>query len=390
VTETPGQGELRIVVRACGLCHSDLHLMHNSWGTSQFPMIPGHEVVGVVDAIGEGVPPARLDQRVGVGWQCGACGQCRQCRDGHDNLCPDARHTCVGRPGEMQAYGHHEHHTQPVTYSGATMSSYENYDEVSRVYDRMRRPVGVQQTLAWLSRIGPAETLEILDAGCGTGQFSEALLPHVRALQCVELNPGMLDVARRKLATAGPDVTLQQGDLLDLPLADSSVDGLCINQVVHHLPDDDTWSLHRRAFAEVRRVLRPGGSFILNTATAEQIAHGYWYFGLLPDRALHAMADRYAPLDRVHELLRAVGFDEVERHVPDEVIFGENYLRSDGPLDPDWRRADSTWTHATPTELDAILDRVRAMQAAGTLDAWMHAADAKRGGVGQVTLVAAR
>ncbi|MFT5686516.1 MAG: ubiquinone/menaquinone biosynthesis C-methylase UbiE, partial [Myxococcota bacterium] len=102
------------------------------------------------------------------------------------------------------------------------MSSYENYSEVSRIYDHMRRPVGVQQTLNWLSRLAPAETLEILDAGCGTGQFSEVLLPHVRALQCVELNPGMLDVARHKLA--GATVTLHLGDLLDLPLADNSVD----------------------------------------------------------------------------------------------------------------------------------------------------------------------
>ena len=89
------------------------------------------------------------------------------------------------------------------------MSSYENYTEVSRIYDRMRRPVGIQQTLSWLSRIAPADTLEILDSGCGTGQFSEALLPHVRILQCVELNPGMLDVARSKLVGEGADVILQ-------------------------------------------------------------------------------------------------------------------------------------------------------------------------------------
>ena len=137
-------------------------------------------------------------------------------------------------------------------------------------------------------------------------------------------------------------------------------------------------------------MLRPGGSFVLNTCTHEQIALGYWYFKLLPERALRGMSDRYAPLEVVNELLSSVGFGEVEHHVPDEVIFGENYLRSDGPLESDWRRADSTWTNVNPDELDAILHRVREMPAAGTLDAWMHTADATRSGVGQVTLVAAR
>jgi ubiquinone/menaquinone biosynthesis C-methylase UbiE len=273
---------------------------------------------------------------------------------------------------------------------GESMSSYENYDEVSRVYDRMRRPVGVQQTLDWLSRSAPATTLDVLDAGCGTGQFSEALLPHVGSLQCVELNPGMLGVARSKLAHAGSRVTLQQGDLLSLPLADNSVDGVCVNQVLHHLPDDDGWSLHRRAFAEFRRVLRPGGSFVLNTTTAEQILKGYWYFRLLPQRAARDIGDRYAPLEVVDDLLRAAGFEELKRNIPAQPIFGENYLRSDGPLDADWRRADSTWTLATPEELQAILERVRGMQALGTLDAWMHQADAQRADIGQVTLVAAR
>ena len=273
---------------------------------------------------------------------------------------------------------------------GVTVSSYENYSEVSRLYDHMRRPVGVQQTLARLSRSAPAATLEILDAGCGTGQFSEVLLPYVRALQCVELNPGMLDVARGKLLGAGAAVTFHQGDLLELPLADNSVDGACINQVLHHLPDDDSWSLMRRAFQEIRRVLRPGGTFVFNTCTNEQLAKGYWYFKLLPERTLKAMGARYAPLDVVNAQLAAVGFGEIEHHVPDQVIFGDNYLRSDGPLDSDWRRADSTWTHATPAELDTILQRVRDMQAAGTLQAWMHAADASRRGVGQVTLVAAQ
>lgn len=90
-------GQVEITVDACGLCHSDLHLLDNAWGTGGFPVIPGHEVVGrVVDA---GTTDLALGTRVGVGWFAGACGECEWCAVGDDHLCKKAVRTCMGHAG---------------------------------------------------------------------------------------------------------------------------------------------------------------------------------------------------------------------------------------------------------------------------------------------------
>jgi D-arabinose 1-dehydrogenase-like Zn-dependent alcohol dehydrogenase len=80
---SPGHGEVRIRVQACGVCHSDSLTIAGGPGLT-YPRIPGHEVVGIIDAVGEAVSGWQADTRVGVGWSPGACGYCGQCR--HFNL----------------------------------------------------------------------------------------------------------------------------------------------------------------------------------------------------------------------------------------------------------------------------------------------------------------
>ena len=97
-------GELRpqdveIRISHCGVCHSDLHLIANDWGISQFPFIPGHEIVGKVAAVGAEVKTLMVGQRVGVGWQSNSCGLCEWCTQGLENLCPSTEATCVRRHG---------------------------------------------------------------------------------------------------------------------------------------------------------------------------------------------------------------------------------------------------------------------------------------------------
>jgi len=91
--------EVEIRISHCGVCHSDLHLISNDWGISQYPFIPGHEIVGEVSAVGVGVKKLEIGQRVGVGWQSNSCGQCEWCSQGLENLCPTAEATCVHRHG---------------------------------------------------------------------------------------------------------------------------------------------------------------------------------------------------------------------------------------------------------------------------------------------------
>jgi uncharacterized zinc-type alcohol dehydrogenase-like protein len=91
--------DLEISITHCGVCHSDVGLIDNEYGMSQYPFIPGHEVVGTVTALGEGVEGYTVGERVGLGWYADSCGQCEWCRKGEENLCPKAQPTCVHRNG---------------------------------------------------------------------------------------------------------------------------------------------------------------------------------------------------------------------------------------------------------------------------------------------------
>lgn len=90
---------VEIAVKHCGICHSDLSMWQNEWGMSRYPFVPGHEVVGTVSAVGEGVKHLRVGQRVGLGWQSGYCMTCPTCMGGDHNLCGQAKGTIIGRHG---------------------------------------------------------------------------------------------------------------------------------------------------------------------------------------------------------------------------------------------------------------------------------------------------
>ncbi len=94
-----GASEVEIAITHCGICHSDLHLIANDWGISQYPFIPGHEIIGTVAAVGSEVRNLEVGQRVGLGWQSNSCGQCEWCMRGEENLCPVSEGTCVHRHG---------------------------------------------------------------------------------------------------------------------------------------------------------------------------------------------------------------------------------------------------------------------------------------------------
>jgi propanol-preferring alcohol dehydrogenase len=95
----PGPGELRLRVRACGVCRTDLHLVDGELPARRPKIVPGHEIVGVVDAIGRGVDGMAIGERRGVPWLGGTCGTCRYCRDGQENLCDDPSFTGWTRDG---------------------------------------------------------------------------------------------------------------------------------------------------------------------------------------------------------------------------------------------------------------------------------------------------
>ncbi len=91
--------DVEIAVEACGLCHSDVSVMNNEWGISSYPVIPGHEVIGKVVALGSNAKGLKVGQRVGVGWGSGSCMHCAQCQNGEGNLCAQNIPTIVGHFG---------------------------------------------------------------------------------------------------------------------------------------------------------------------------------------------------------------------------------------------------------------------------------------------------
>jgi len=95
----PGPGEVRLAVRACGVCHTDLHIVEGDLPAHRLPFVLGHQIVGRVESVWPGVDDPPVGARVGVGWLAETCGRCDFCTRGRENLCPQARFTGYDRDG---------------------------------------------------------------------------------------------------------------------------------------------------------------------------------------------------------------------------------------------------------------------------------------------------
>lgn len=100
----PGPGQVRIKVEACGVCHSDVFTKEGAFPGIRFPIVPGHEVAGVIDAVGAGVGPWQAGQRVGVGWYGGHDGYCESCRHGDFITCRNLQITGIAHDGGYAEY----------------------------------------------------------------------------------------------------------------------------------------------------------------------------------------------------------------------------------------------------------------------------------------------
>lgn len=100
----PGPGEVRLRVEACAVCRTDLHVVDGELPAPRLPLVPGHEIVGVVEALGPDVGTPRLGDRLGVPWLAHTCGHCRFCRLGRENLCDQPLFTGHGRDGGFASH----------------------------------------------------------------------------------------------------------------------------------------------------------------------------------------------------------------------------------------------------------------------------------------------
>jgi propanol-preferring alcohol dehydrogenase len=95
----PANGEVRVRVAACGVCRTDLHVVDGELPNPKLPLVPGHEIVGRIDLVGDGVAALEIGRRVGVPWLGQTCGRCRFCHDGQENLCDHPLFTGYTRDG---------------------------------------------------------------------------------------------------------------------------------------------------------------------------------------------------------------------------------------------------------------------------------------------------
>lgn len=276
------------------------------------------------------------------------------------------------------------------------MSTFADYSAAAAVYDTTRKAEAFEIWLGALTRYAPVplDQVRLLDAGCGTGNYSAALVAHIGRLNGIDFNPDMLAEAAAKLQDeiAADRAKLEQGSLLALPFEDATFDAVMINQVLHHLEDgeDPARNGHRAAVSECARVLKPGGVLLVNVCSHRQLRDGFWYNHLIP-QGLDACCRRIAPTDLFRNMLAEAGLQVEGRMVPAEsVMQGDAYFELAGVLDPGWRAGDSIWAMAPDEEVEAASATVKSVLQGDDAAGWLAERDAQRAHVGQLTFWIAR
>jgi len=191
----PGPRDVQIEILYCGVCHSDLHTVRNEWQNSVYPVVPGHEIVGRVTAVGDAVAGFKVGDLAGVGCLVDSCGTCPDCRDGLEQYCP----------GFTLTYNSPDPHTGTLTYGGYSNRIVVDEHFVLRVSEKLDLPAVAPLLCAGITtysplrqwRVGPGSKVGVVGLG-GLGHMA-VKLAHAMGAEVVlfTTSPGKADDARR-------------------------------------------------------------------------------------------------------------------------------------------------------------------------------------------------
>ncbi len=182
----PKRGEVLIRVTACGVCHSDLHAVDGDWSPlPNLPLIPGHEVVGTVSALGEGVEHFAEGDAIGVPWMYSACGHCEFCLSGMETICLKAEATGYSKPG-----GYAEYMIADAAFCGRVPTGVDPYELAPILCAGVTTYRGLKRT-----NVKPGQWLTVL----GIGGLGHIAVQYARAMG---MRVAAVDVSDDKLALA--------------------------------------------------------------------------------------------------------------------------------------------------------------------------------------------
>ncbi|MDO1558030.1 NAD(P)-dependent alcohol dehydrogenase [Brevundimonas sp. 2R-24] len=173
----PGPDDVAIDIQWCGICHSDLHVVKNDLGGTRYPLVPGHEIAGLVAAVGANVTRFRVGDRVGVGCMVDSCRQCAPCRAGEEQYCV---------PGFDQTYGWPDRHAdrsgQAMTQGGYSTAIVVDQDFVLRIPDALPLDAAAPLLCAGITtwsplrhwKVGPGSKVAVIGLG-GLGHMAVKL-----------------------------------------------------------------------------------------------------------------------------------------------------------------------------------------------------------------------
>jgi alcohol dehydrogenase (NADP+) len=165
----PGPHDVLIKIRYCGVCHTDIHFVRNDWGISMYPIVPGHEIVGVVESVGDQVDRFKQGDTVGVGCLVDSCRDCDNCQAGLQQYCSG---------GMVLTYSAYERDGKTVTYGGYSNQIVVNEDFVLRVSDKLPLDGVAPLLCAGITTYSPLKTWQV-GAGHTVGVLGLGGLGHM-------------------------------------------------------------------------------------------------------------------------------------------------------------------------------------------------------------------